>query len=101
MAITASALDTRTNTGRIYPGLHRVSVDNWPDTVPTDYGSADCLGDDHAERHSAWGWLPDCAPEGGKHREPSATIRESPSVGWVLAVGLGCLAIVGTFALMA
>jgi len=33
----------------------------------------DPLGDDQAERHSAWGSLPDCAEEGGEFREPSQT----------------------------
>lgn len=38
-------------------------------------GSADPLGEDCAERHSAWGHLPDCAAEGGQFREPSGTVR--------------------------
>lgn len=41
------------------------------DTVATDYGSADALGDDRAERYSARGAIDECAaPEGGTHADP-------------------------------
>ena len=50
------------------------------DTMPTDYGSADALGDDQAERHSAWGAIDETAVEGGVHREPGGTFCELPSL---------------------
>lgn len=61
------------------------------DTMPTDYGSADALGDDQAERHSAWGAIDEsAAPEGGRHREPSRTESDAPgllaSLLWPLGV---------------
>lgn len=63
-------------------------------------GSADPLGDDQAERTSAWGALEECAPEGGKFYEPGATCRGDEAgvlawLAWPLAVifTLACLAI--------
>jgi len=47
-------------------------------------GSADPLGDDHAERHSAWGGLKECAPECAKHAEPAPT--KKPDRGPLLGV---------------
>jgi len=66
-------------------------AERWADTIATDYGSADALGDDQAQRHSAWGAVDECAaPEGGKHREPSRTVSEGPgllaSLLWPLGV---------------
>lgn len=59
-------------------------------------GSADPLGDDQAERTSAWGALEECATEGGKHREPTDTgSYPGPSVGWVLFLAVACIASVG------
>lgn len=74
---------TRRHPGAVY--------EPWRDTVPTDYGSADALGDDQAERHSAWGAIDEsAAPAGGKHREPSRTMRDAPgllaSLLWPLGV---------------
>ena len=61
-----------------------------------DSGSADPLGDDQAERTSAWGALEECAIEGGKHREPTDTgSYPGPSVGWVLFLAVACIASVG------
>ena len=69
------------------------------DTVATDYGSADALGDDQAERHSAWGAIDECAaPEGGRYRKPSRTGEAAPGL---LAVLLWPLVIVGLLALVA
>lgn len=56
-------------------------------------GSADALGDDQAARHSNWGALSECAPESGKHREPSKTVSDSPSGWFVVAVALCCAAV--------
>lgn len=50
------------------------------DTVSTDFGSADPLGDDQAERTSAWGALQECAPEGGKHAEPVPSAQKKRDV---------------------
>ena len=71
-------------------------VRGFPHTVPTDYGSADALGDDQALRHSAWGAIDECAaPEGGRHREPSRTMRDAPGL---LASLLWPLGVVGAIA---
>lgn len=61
-------------------------TEQWPDTIATDFGSADAVGDDQAERHSNWGALQECAVEGGRHHEPSnATRNKKPSVlPWLL-----------------
>ena len=71
----------------------------WHDTVATDYGSADALGDDQAQRHSAWGAIDEsAAPEGGRHREPSRTMRDAPgllaSLLWPLGVVASVAAVV-------
>lgn len=78
-------------------------TEQWPDTIATGPGSADPLGDDQAERHSGWGMFSDsAAPEGGKHREPSKTARDdTPSAGWVVLIGVLCVAAVGACALIA
>jgi len=51
-------------------------------------GNADPVGDDQAERHSSWGALQECAPEGGKHRDPVATHRFSQIAPPAVAVAL-------------
>lgn len=68
--IFAAGLDQQ---GR-YPTRSRAP---WHDTVATNFGSADALGDDQAERHSGWGALQECAVEGGRHREPTSTFKPS------------------------
>lgn len=69
---------------------------NQGDGCPARTNGADPLGDDHAERHSAWGALEECATEGGKHREPTDTgSYPGPSVGWVLFLAVACIASVG------
>lgn len=49
-------------------------------------GSADPLGDDHAERHSAWGGLKECAPECAQHADPVATATHRPALGLALVL---------------
>ena len=66
--LRASSLDQH---GRRETRMHRVAV--WPDSQAAEESGADPVCDDQAERHSAWGSLPECAAEGGKHREPVAT----------------------------
>jgi len=68
------------------------------DTIATGPGSADALGDDQAERHSAWGAIDETAVEGGVHREPGGTFCELPSL---LASLLWPLAAVSAVALLA
>lgn len=43
-------------------------------------GSADAIGDDQAERHSGWGYLPDCAPEGGQIHPAQPATYQRPSL---------------------
>lgn len=72
------------------------SAERWADTIATDYGSADALGDDQAERHSAWGAIDEsAAPEGGRHREPSRAVSDAPGL---LASLLWPLGVVGAIA---
>ena len=74
-------------------------AERWADTIATDYGSADALGDDQAQRHSAWGAVDEsAAPEGGKHREPSKTMRDAPGLLAVLLWALVAVAAVAAFA---
>jgi len=54
--------------------------EQWPDTIATNWGSADVVGDDQAERSSNWGAIDEtAAPEGGRHREPSKAVRDDGS----------------------
>lgn len=54
--------------------------EQWPDTIATNWGSADAVGDDQAERSSNWGAIDEtAAPEGGRHREPSKAVRDDGS----------------------
>jgi len=74
-------------------------TEQWPDTIATDYGGADALGDDQAQRHSAWGAIDECAaPEGGKHREPSRTVSEGPGLLASLLWPLGVVAAIAAAA---
>ena len=86
--------------GFIYRMPRRTLAD--PGAIVTDdeaeamMNGADPLGDDQAERTSAWGALEECATEGGKHREPTDTgSYPGPSVGWVLFLAVACIASVG------
>jgi hypothetical protein len=66
--------------------------EQWPDTIATNWGSADAVGDDQAERGSNWGAIDEsAAPEGGRHREPSKAVRDEgkgllASLLWPLAL---------------
>ena len=66
--------------------------EQWPDTIATNWGSADAVGDDQAERSSTWGAIDEsAAPEGGRHREPSKAVRDEgtgllASLLWPLSV---------------
>lgn len=71
------------------------------DTVATDYGSADPLAEDCAERHSGWGYLPDRAPEGGQHREPSRTVSDGPGLLASLLWPLVAVAVIAAAAVLA
>lgn len=67
--------------------------EQWPDTIATNWGSADAVGDDQAERSSNWGAIDEsAAPEGGRHREPSKTTQAGSgllaSLLWPLGVVL-------------
>ena len=74
-------------------------AERWADTIATDYGSADALGDDQAQRHSAWGAVDECAaPEGGKHREPSRTVGAGPGLLASLLWPLGVVAAIAAAA---
>lgn len=76
-----------------------VRSERWADTVATDYGSADALGDDQAQRHSAWGAIDEsAAPEGGRHRGPSRTVSEGPGLLAVLLWAVVAVAAVAAFA---
>jgi hypothetical protein len=84
------------NMPTILTRTHRVNVLQAAD----ERGSADALGDDHAERHSRWGSLPECAPEGGEHRKPVDSAPQ-PSTAWTLFLGVLCIAAVAVCALIA
>ena len=69
------------------------------DTIATGPGSADALGDDQAERHSAWGAIDEsAAPEGGRHREPSRTESDAPGLLASLLWPLGVVAAIAAAA---
>lgn len=55
---------------------------------------ADPLGDDQAERHSAWGGLDECAQECAKHREPANTLMPKPDDWFTVLLGVACVAVV-------
>ena len=95
--LRADDLDRDTNPGNVYPQLHRVTLmpagcdsqgryqtRDFPDTVPTDYGTP--------------GWLDSCAPEGGTARDPVESMHRyrqtASTVRWGLALAL-VLAVVG------
>jgi len=74
-------------------------TEQWPDTIATDFGSADAVGDDQAQRHSGWGALDETAAvEGGMHREPSRTFSEAPGLLASLLWPLAVVAVVATVA---
>lgn len=80
-------------------GRYLTRAVNWPDTMPTDYGSADALGDDQADRHSAWGAIDECAaPEGGRFRQPSHTVSDAPGLIASLMWPLGAVAAIAAAA---
>lgn len=64
-------------------------------------GSADPLGDDHAERHSAWGGLEECAQECAKHREPTNTLLPKPDDWFTVPLGVACVLAVALCAAIA
>lgn len=70
--------------------------EQWPDTIATNWGSADAVGDDQAERSSNWGALDECAaPEGGQYREPTKSADPGPGLLAVLllaVVAVACIA---------
>lgn len=74
--------------------------EQWPDTIATNWGSADAIGDDQAERSSSWGAIDEtAAPEGGVHREPGRAKRSStPSAGRLLAISVLCVAAIAAWA---
>lgn len=73
----------------------------WPDTIATC--SADVIGDEQAQRQTGWGSLDDCgAPECAMHHKPSKETRDdSPNAGWVVLIGVLCIAAVSACALIA
>ena len=64
-------------------------------------GSADPLGDDQAERTSAWGALEECAPECAKHREPTDTLLPKPDDWFTVLLGVACVLAVALCAVLA
>ena len=78
----------------------RAVHNRWHETIPTDYGSADALGDDQAERHSAWGAISECAIEGGRHREPSRTVSGGPGLLASLMWPIGAVAAIAAAAVL-
>ena len=78
-------VDQRSNVVR-FPTIGRHLIhEATPAFAPTDpefmdteplTGSSDALGDDNAERHSGWGYLPECAPECGQiHPSQPSTVH--------------------------
>lgn len=64
-------------------------------------GNADPLGDDQAERHSAWGGLEECAQECAKHHEPTDTLLPKPDDWFTVLLGVACVLAVALCAVLA